>query len=44
MFPIGDFSENEKKLLKVALGELKANTATGISFMSSEYPIQKGDT
>lgn len=35
VLPIGDLLENEKKLLEVALSDLKTNIATGISFMSS---------
>lgn len=31
--PIGQISANEEKLLEVALADLKANIATGVSFM-----------
>ncbi|KAJ6114511.1 hypothetical protein N7486_000289 [Penicillium sp. IBT 16267x] len=34
VFPIGDISENEEKLLQVAVRELKTNVETGVSFMS----------
>jgi malate dehydrogenase len=33
--PIGSLSDNEKKLLEVALKDLKTNIATGLSFMSA---------
>jgi malate dehydrogenase len=33
--PIGPLSENEKKLLEVALKDLKTNIATGLAFMSA---------
>lgn len=32
--PIGDLSENEKKLLKVAITDLQANITTGLDFMA----------
>lgn len=32
--PIGKISENETKLLEVAIKDLKTNIATGLSFMS----------
>jgi malate dehydrogenase len=34
VLPIGDLSENEMKLLEIALGELKKNISTGVSFTS----------
>lgn len=33
--PIGKISENETKLLEVAVKDLKANIATGLPFMSA---------
>ncbi|KAJ5377968.1 uncharacterized protein N7496_005377 [Penicillium cataractarum] len=35
VLPIGDLSQNEKRLLEIALDELKTNISTGISFMSA---------
>ncbi|GAD92366.1 hypothetical protein PVAR5_0957 [Paecilomyces variotii No. 5] len=35
VLPIGELSENEKKLLDVALRDLKTNISTGVSFMSA---------
>jgi malate dehydrogenase len=31
--PIGDLSENEQKLLELAITDLRANIATGLGFM-----------
>lgn len=36
VLPIGKISENETKLLVVAIDELKKNIATALSFMSTE--------
>lgn len=35
VLPIGEISENESALLKVAINDLKANIATGMSFMAA---------
>lgn len=35
VLPLGDLSENEKKLLEIALSEPKTNISTGVSFMSA---------
>ncbi|KAL4741647.1 lactate/malate dehydrogenase [Aspergillus similis] len=35
VLPIGEISENESTLLKVAIKDLKANIATGVSFMAA---------
>ncbi|CBF76243.1 hypothetical protein AN5031.2 [Aspergillus nidulans FGSC A4] len=35
VLPIGEISENESTLLKVAINDLKANIVTGVSFMAA---------
>ncbi|KAL3429773.1 lactate/malate dehydrogenase [Aspergillus tetrazonus] len=35
VLPIGEISENESTLLKAAINDLKANIATGVSFMAA---------